>query len=192
MLCALLEAIPSVSNIAGTYGAFLKIDDPRKFKNLKLIRPEVLYSENTHQCYREDANELIRQVTCDILYLDPPYNERQYAPNYHILETIAVWDKQIGNSKTGLPNWKSKKSKYCSKKEASLSFEDLVKNAKCKYIVLSYNTEGIIPYDDIIKILQQKGETIEYKMPYRRFKSNSNGELKKKPLKELLFVTKVF
>jgi adenine-specific DNA-methyltransferase len=191
LLCSLLEAVPSVSNIAGTYGAFLKIDDPRKFKTLRLKRPELIFCGKGHQCFNEDANELAKRVTCDILYVDPPYNTRQYAANYHILETIATWDKKIKDSKTGLSSWDSKKSKYSSKRECVTALEDLVRNANSKYIVMSYNTEGIIPYPEIRRILEARGKTVEYKMSYRRFKSNSNGDKSNSPLKELLFLTKI-
>jgi adenine-specific DNA-methyltransferase len=190
LLCALLESVPSVSNIAGTYGAFLKIDDPRKFKTLRLRPPSLVFRGHGHQCYNEDANELVKRISCDILYVDPPYNARQYAANYHILEMITVWDKKIKDLKTGLIPWDNKKSKYSSKKDCVAALEELVKNAKCKYIIMSYNSEGIIPYNEIVRILSNKGKMIEYKKTYRRFKSNHGG-IGKPPLKELLFVTKV-
>lgn len=188
LLCSLLEEVPSVSNIAGTYGAFLKIDDPRKFKSLRLRAPNLIFRGHGHECYNEDANELVKTRQCEILYVDPPYNTRQYAANYHILEMIAVWDKKIKDLKTGLIFWENKKSRYSSKVECVAALEELVANTKCKYIVMSYNSEGIIPRSEIRRILSAKGELIEYEKTYRRFKSNSKGH-GKAPLKELLFFT---
>jgi adenine-specific DNA-methyltransferase len=190
LLCSLLEAVPSVSNIAGTYGAFLKINDPRIFKRLLLRPPQLLCYGAGHECYNEDANQLIRRISCDILYLDPPYNTRQYAANYHILEAIAIWDKKIKNTKTGLIFWEDKKSRYCSKTECVSALEDLVANAKCKHILMSYNSEGIIPRDEIIRILSTRGNVMEYSKTYRRFKSHRRG-LQNTLLKELLFYLKV-
>lgn len=190
LLCSLLEIVPSVSNVAGTYGAFMKINDPRMFKPLILEVPDLIQSNLNHECYNEDSNQLIKNITCDILYLDPPYNNRQYATNYHILESIAVWDKKILENKTGLRPYDDKKSLYCYEKKCIKVFEDLIKSAKCKYILLSYNTEGIIPYEDILRILNEKGELKIYEKEYRRYKSNSNGE-SKDSVKEIVFFVKV-
>lgn len=192
LVCSLLEEIPSVSNIAGTYGAFLKNNDPRMFKPLLLQVPTLIENHANHKSFKEDGNKLIRRISCDILYIDPPYNNRQYAPNYHILETVAVWDKKIIDSKTGLRPYDSQKSLYCYTNKCTNIFEDLILNSKCKYILFSYNTEGIIPYKDIMRILMKKGKVTVYTQEYRRFKSNSNGYQKKFGLKELLFFVEVF
>ncbi len=191
LLCSLLEVVPSVSNIAGTYGAFMKIDDPRKFKPLLLEIPTLIESELKHECHKEDSNKLIKEISCDILYIDPPYNNRQYATNYHLLETIAVWDKEIINNKTGLRYYEKQKSNYCYSSKCIRVFEDLIKNAKCKFILLSYNSEGIIPCEEIKRILSEKGKVKVYHKEYRRYKSNSNGSGLKEDLKELLFLVEV-
>ena len=191
LLCSLLEVVPSISNVAGTYGAFMKIDDPRMFKLLILEVPTLIESELKHECHNKDSNELIKEIFCDILYIDPPYNSRQYAPNYHLLETIAVWDKKILDNKTGLRPYDNQKSKYCYKSKCVKSFEELIKEAKCKFILMSYNNEGIIPHEEIMRILSNKGEVKVYNQEYRRYKSNSNGNKNKESLRELLFFVKV-
>lgn len=190
LLCSLLEEIPSVSNIAGTYGAFLKINDPRMFKPLTLSVPNLIQSDKPHRCYNEDANELIRRISCDILYVDPPYNTRQYAPNYHILETVAVWDKKIKDTKTGLRPWEHQKSAYSYVGKSVEAFEDLITSANCKYLLFSYNTEGLMPRKEIIRVLSLRGKPIEYLINYRRYKSHKVENPKEK-LKELLFFVEV-
>jgi len=189
LLCTLLEKVPSISNIAGTYGAFLKINDQRMFKPLLLNVLNLIESNIKHYCYKESANQLVRKISPDVLYIDPPYNTRQYASNYHILESIAVWDKKIRDNKTGLRNYNEQKSDYCYLNKCASAFEDLIMNAKCKHIIFSYNTEGIIPYNEIIRILSLRGEPIEYRQRYRRYKSNGNGikNHKGNELEELLF-----
>jgi len=174
LLTSLLEAIPSVSNISGTYGAFLKSWDPRALKPLQLEVPEIIESDLRHEAYQEDANRLIGRIECDILYLDPPYNTRQYATNYHILETVARWDNPRIYGKTGLRPYKQQKSAYCIRTQAILALSDLVCRAKCKHILMSYNSEGIMPHEEIAQVLGKRGPLDLFSRPYRRFKSHSN------------------
>jgi len=184
LLTALIEAVPFVSNISGTYGAFLKINDPRMFKKIFLEYPKLIYSNKSYKANFTDSNKLIKKIKCDILYIDPPYNKRQYPSNYHMLETIAEWDKKLLDTKTGLRPWDHQKSLYCSTRKCIEVFEDLINNADCKYILFSYNTEGIIPTDEIMRILENKGVVQEYEQDYLRFKSNSRKSDVKKFLKE--------
>lgn len=176
LLAALIDAADFVANISGTYGAYLKIWRSMALKSLALKIPDIKNNGKKNEIYQEDSNILIKQVECDVLYIDPPYNERQYAPNFHVLESLAVWDKQKLSGKTGQRDYLSKKSQYCLKKVAVSVFNDLITNARAKYIVVSYNNEGIIPQRDIIHILKSKGETTEYSMDYRRFRTERDNE----------------
>jgi len=191
LLCSLLEEVPSISNIAGTYGAFLKINDPRMSKTLQIKMPEIITSNLNHMCYNDDGNDLIKRIKCDVLYIDPPYNSRQYPANYHMWETIAVWDKQLLDTKTGLRPWTNQRSDYCSTKKVNKTFSDLVKNADCKYILFSYNTDGLMSEETITDILSLKGKVKTYRKEYRRFKSNSRKPDPKTNLDELLFFVKI-
>ena len=92
LLSSLIESIPFVSNIAGTYGAYLKHWDKRALKKLELVKLDVVENHKKNKCFNVDANELIHKISGDILYIDPPYNSRQYVPNYHILQTVAKYD----------------------------------------------------------------------------------------------------
>ena len=190
ILSAILEGIPFISNISGTYGAFLKIDDPRMSKTFTIKVPELIKSKKSHKCYNTDSNELIKKITCDVLYVDPPYNHRQYAPNYHMWETVAVWDKQLLDSMTGLRPYNDQKSLYCMKGKCVKAFEDLIENASCKHILFSYNSEGIMSDGQIKKILSNKGKVKRYTKDYRRFKSNSKSKSAKKQIKEFLYYVK--
>lgn len=173
---SLINAADFVANISGTYGAYLKIWRSMALKQLTLLIPEIISNNKENQIYQEDANSLIKKISSDILYIDPPYNGRQYAPNFHVLESLAVWDKVDLIGKTGQRNYENRKSKYCLKREATKVFEDLIVNAKTKYIALSYNNEGIIPREELIKILEKKGKLIEYRTDYRRFRTESDNE----------------
>lgn len=176
LLSALIDAADFVANISGTYGAYLKIWRSMALKELKLKVPTLYDNNKDNEIYNIDANNLIEDIDCDVLYIDPPYNERQYASNFHVLESLAVWDKQILFGKTGQRDYASKKSKYCSKSEAMIVFEDLIAKAKAKYIIVSYNSEGIIPGEKILDILRTRGKVKEFTTDYRRFRTERDSE----------------
>jgi len=182
----LIDAVTKVSNISGTFGAFLKIDDKRKYKPLKLEPIEFIKSKHKNKCYNVDIYSIIENIRGDILYLDPPYNSRQYPPYYHILETISLNDTPNIYGKTGRRPYKNKLSPFCLKKEALPSILEIINKAKFKHIFLSYNTDGIINLENLYKSLKKYGNTEIFFKQYKRYKSNGNGD-NKKSLKEVLF-----
>lgn len=174
LLAGLIESVPSVSNIAGTYGAYLKGWDKRAFKKLCLTRMEIFDNGKENLSFNCDANELIKDIEGDILYLDPPYNTRQYAPNYHLLETISRYDNPKIHGVTGIRPYQDEKSKYCRRGEVLDAFEALVARAKFSNVILSYSSEGLMSSDDIEKIMKRYGIEQSYQcctIPYRRYKS---------------------
>lgn len=185
LIAVLIEAIPFVSNISGTYGAYNKFWDKRSLKNLVLRNIEISDNKKENKAYNLDGNELIKQISGDILYIDPPYNKRQYSSNYHLLETVAKYDFPTLKGVTGLRENETK-SDYCKKNAVLTSFEDLIKNAQFKHIIVSYSTEGIMGVNDMESVLQKYGKDYKlYEIDYRRFKSRETS-LKHK-LKELMF-----
>lgn len=195
LLSSLIEAVPFVANISGNYAAYLKHWDPRTKKSLKLKVPEILYSKRNNKAFKKDANELVRKIKTDILYLDPPYNTRQYAANYFLLEIIAEgWFKgskpQI-YGKTGMRPYETQKSKYCQKNNAREAFEDLVANAKTKYIILSYNDEGILSESAIKEILEKRGSVDVFYRSHRRYRSINQSKQDRREVKEKLYFVKV-
>ena len=179
LLASLINAADHIANMSGTYGAYLKIWRSVALKKIKLLPIEIYDNKKENKVFQQDANELITSISGDILYLDPPYNSRQYAPNFHVLESIAVWDKQELKGKTGLRNYDDQKSMYSQKSNALTAFEDLIEKANFKNIVLSYNNEGIIPPENIREILSKKGELTIYDTTYRRFRTERDHENRK-------------
>ncbi|MBN2838092.1 MAG: DNA adenine methylase [Fusobacteriaceae bacterium] len=181
---ALIESIDKVANTASVYGAFLKNIKRTAQASLKMIPYLSIFdNKKDNKVYNEDVNNLIGKLSGDILYLDPPYNHRQYSSNYHLLETIAKYDNPLISGKTGLRDSQGQKSLYCSKPKAVEAFEDLVMKSKFKYILLSYNDEGIIPLNEIERIFNKKGKYIQYNTEYKRFKADkdeSRNHLKSK------------
>ncbi len=170
LLASLLESADKVANTASVYGAFLKHIKASAKKPIE-IKPAHFYkTQHSHLVYQEDANELIKTISGDILYLDPPYNARQYGANYHLLNTIAKYNIFVPKGKTGLPQYY--KSNYCKKTEVENSFFNLIKNAQFKYIFLSYNNEGLMSKETVKEILSNFGKYRLKTIKYKRFKAD--------------------
>jgi adenine-specific DNA-methyltransferase len=189
ILCSLLEAIDRVANTASMYGAFLK-----KFKNSArrplTLKPLELSNHVTGcKAFNRNANEIIKEVECDVLYLDPPYNHRQYGANYHVLETIAAYDKPPLTGITGMRNYE--RSEYCRQKTAKEALEHLVRSARTKHILLSYNDEGLIALDDVLQILSLRGEPKTFHTAYNRFKADNGREYKRDSTIEYIHYVRV-
>ena len=170
LLASLLESADKVANTASVYGAFLKHIKQSASKELILEPAYFIKNDNSHQVFNMDSNELIKEISGDILYLDPPYNQRQYSSNYHMLNTIALYDDFEPKGKTGLREYN--RSDYCKKREVHNSFEELIKNANFKYIFLSYNNEGLMSKSNIEIIMKKYGEYNLATKEYQRFKAD--------------------
>lgn len=186
LLCSLLESADKVANTASVYGAYLK-----KLKH-SAQKPMVVESacfETTCQhnvVCQEDINCLINKIEGDILYLDPPYNQRQYGANYHLLNTIVEYKPFVPRGKTGMRNYY--RSKYCMQREVGRELERLVGCAKFKYIFLSYNNEGLLDFDDIKSIFEKYGKYSLVTKVYKRFKSDADCRRKHKASETLEYI----
>lgn len=170
LLASLLESADKVANTASVYGAYLKQLKKTAQKDLILKSAEFELNNNEHEVYNIDSNELIKQIEGDILYLDPPYNARQYGANYHLLNTIAKYDIFIPKGKTGLRDYN--RSKYCGANSVKTEFEELIKKANFKYIFLSYNNEGLMSVEDVKKIMSKYGIYDLASTSYQRFRAD--------------------
>lgn len=187
LIACIVEGIPFVSNISGTYGAFHKTWERRSFKKYELFRLDVNQNRKDNHCYNCDGVELVKSISGDILYIDPPYNNRQYLPNYHVLETAAKYDYPEVRGVTAQRPYENSKSDFCIKNKVVSAFSKLVKNANFRYIILSYSTDGLMTVNQIEEIMKSYGkeDTFKiYEIPYKRYKSREST--KKNELKELL------
>jgi len=173
LLTSLLEAADKVANTASVYGAYLKNLKKTAEKPLTLLPAEYEIANSSHQVYNKNSNVLIKEIEGDILYLDPPYNARQYGANYHMLNTIAKYDTFVPSGKTGLRQYN--RSDYCKKGAVETAFEELIKNAKFQYIFLSYNNEGLMPEGKIRQIMQRYGKYDLATTAYQRFKADKTA-----------------
>ena len=170
LLASLIESADKVANTASVYGAYLK--------QLKRSAQRVLVLEaagfdtvgDGHEVYQEDANGLIGRISGDILYMDPPYNQRQYGANYHMLNTIARYDTFTPRGKTGLREYA--RSDYCKKSVVLERFEALIREADFHYIFLSYNNEGLMQSQEVEAIMSRYGRYRLATTGYQRFKAD--------------------
>ncbi len=172
LLASLINSIDKYANTASVYGAFLKKVKKSAAKEFKLELLPVIGGNNNNEVFNEDVNSLIHRINGDILYLDPPYNARQYCTNYHVLETIARYDYPELHGKSGLREYQAQKSKYCSTRTVVEEFDDLIRNADFQYIFLSYNNEGLMPFDVIRQTMEQYGEYTMFDTDYKRFRAD--------------------
>lgn len=195
LITSLLYAMDKIANTVGHYDAYRKNASFEKQLTLSVLLPEELNSNNT--CYNLDANELIKTIKCDLLYLDPPYNSRQYCDAYHLLENVARWEKPEVHGVARKMDRTSLKSDYCMI-TATKAFEELIENADAKYILLSYNnmsdkgndrSNAKISDEDILRILNKKGKVSVFESDYKSF---STGKSDIKDNKERLFLCEVF
>jgi adenine-specific DNA-methyltransferase len=170
LLASLIESADKVANTASVYGAYLKKIKKSAQKTIVIEPANFDITKNNHQVFNLDSNKLIKNIKGDILYLDPPYNARQYGSNYHLLTTIAKYDNFIPQGKTGLRDYY--RSSYCKKNEVKNSFEELIKSANFKYIFLSYNNEGLMSENEVSEIMSGYGKYSLKTTNYQRFKAD--------------------
>ncbi|MDR3244536.1 MAG: Dam family site-specific DNA-(adenine-N6)-methyltransferase [Elusimicrobiota bacterium] len=178
LLASLIEGIPGISNITGTYGAFLKYWDKRAYQTFKMSKLNIIDNNRINMSFNDDALKLIKNIEGDIIYIDPPYNSRQYLPNYHLLETISLYDKPKIHGVTGMREYIDKKSPFCIKKEALDAFNYLIENVKFENIVMSYSCDGIMSAKQIESVLKKHciSDTYRfYKYPYRKYKGKEKS-----------------
>lgn len=173
LLGSLINSIDKCANTASVYGAYLKQLKQSAQKTMKLVPLPFMRGEVPCKVYNEDISTLIEKVQGDILYLDPPYNDRQYCANYHMLETIAKNDNPIIKGKTGLRDYKEQKSVFCVKSKVADAFDNLIRNADFVYIFVSYNNEGLMSLETIKEIMSKYGEYSLFTKDYRRFKADN-------------------
>lgn len=174
LLASLINSIDRFANTASVYGAFLKKIKKSAAKEFQLELLPIVDGDKESKAYNDDISNVIHKIGGDILYLDPPYNARQYCTNYHVLETIARYDSPELKGKTGLRDYSKQKSLFCSPRTVVEAFDDILRNADFDYIFLSYNNEGLMPFDVIQHTMEKYGEYQRFEQEYRRFKADTD------------------
>jgi adenine-specific DNA-methyltransferase len=192
LLASLLYSVDKVANTVGHFDAYFKkevLDDNFIMKQIDTIPVKNV------SIFREDANMFVKNMSADMVYIDPPYNSRQYSRFYHVLETLIKWDKPKLYGVALKPEPENM-SDYC-RNNAKHKFSELVKDIKAEYLVVSYNntydsksnsSRNKITLEEIERILMKRGSAKIFEKDYRYFNAGSTNF---KNHKEYLFVTKV-
>ena len=192
LITSLIYAMDRIANTIGHYEAYIKKEIKPQSLVIKLIDYK-RYKNVT--LFKQDANILAKSIKADVVYIDPPYNSRQYSRFYHVYETLVKWDMPELYG-TAMKPAEENMSAYCSSK-APIAFADLIQSLDTKYIVVSYNntynsksksSQNKISLEQILEVLNAKGETKVLEHKHQYFNA---GKTQFDNHKELLFVTKV-
>lgn len=190
LLAPLIYQSSYCSNTSGVFKAFHRGwggrngDALYRIRSRLTIRPPIFYDNGCNNLsLREDALVLAERIRCDIAYIDPPYNQHQYGSNYHLLNTVALWDKppisryieQGKKTKSAIRlDWRtSRRSPYCYSATALSAFSELVARIRAAYVLVSYSTDGIMPVDALFDVLGRKGSLEVFTKRYKRYRVSS-------------------
>jgi adenine-specific DNA-methyltransferase len=183
LLACLIESVSSVSNTAGVYGAYLKKWDSRALKSILLNKFNLDSASYSNLItYNSKLEDVIESIECDILYLDPPYTQNQYGTQYHILETLILNDHPVISRVTGSRSTAPMRSDWSKKYKANILLDKILSKTNAKYVILSYNNDGIMSKEFIEASMKRYGKPdtflckqIMYKK-YQNWKSSNQRE----------------
>lgn len=194
LITSLIYGMDKKAATVGHYDAYRigQVDTSRIIFGLPDIKP----LKTTNTILTQDANQAAVEGTWDLVYLDPPYNSRQYSDMYHLLENVATWEKKPVKYKALKIDRTHIKSNYCTSK-AVPAFTDLIEKLNTKYILFSYNDTGTrgnsrsaarITDTEIIEALSRRGKVTVINIHHKGF---TTGKSKIGDIKERLFLCEV-
>ena len=193
LLASLIVSADAVGNVPSVYGAYLKKFKDRASRALEFVPIHTLTTLPAVQskAYNKDvlSDELLQQIEADVVYLDPPYNERQYSKNYFPLNMIAKTPAQLASEpalkgKTGIPT-DCFISPFCKKQGVEGAFETLFQTLKTKWIFVSYNSESLLSKEKMLELMGKYGKATVIERDQKRFKNYEYNE--DKAIQEYLF-----
>lgn len=201
LMASLIESVSCVSNTAGVYGAFLKKWDTRALKPIVFQKVGAsLAVARGIQGQHAKLEDIISDVDCDVLYLDPPYTQNQYGTQYHLLETLVLNDAPKISPVTGSRSTAPYRSDWSKDLKAHILLDKIIAKTKARYVVMSYSNDGIFTKEFIEAVLKRYGkpetlkcEKIVYKQ-YLNWKATEDDEhfeylffIEKKPNEEVVY-----
>jgi len=178
-----------VSTGIGKFGGVGENALPRIKGKIEIKKPIFSNFSCQYCVFQKDANELVKELPfVDLAYIDPPYNQHPYGSNYFMLNLI-ISNKLEGTVSrvSGIPGgWN--RSNYNKKKNALIAFDDLIKNLKAKYAIISYNSEGFIGFDDMLALLKNYGKVRIKEITYNAYRGSRNLQNRSLYVSEYLFV----
>ncbi|MBM6808387.1 Dam family site-specific DNA-(adenine-N6)-methyltransferase [Faecalicoccus pleomorphus] len=175
LIASLIDSVSKVSNTAGVYGAYLKKWDSRATKDIiisevdhNICKPKKL------KCINSKIEDIIENVQCDILYMDPPYTQNQYGTQYHLLETLVLNDNPTVSKVTGSRKTAPMRSDWSKAYKCHILLDRIVAKTKAKHILLSYNNTGLMSKEFIEAVLKRYGKLETYicrKIQYKKYQN---------------------
>jgi adenine-specific DNA-methyltransferase len=173
--------------------ALLRIASP-----MRLLPPDLVPGPEG-EASAADAAVFCAGRPADIAYLDPPYNQHQYGSNYHLLTTIARWDRPpVSEERDGTgflldrsgirPDWVRTRSEFCGRRTAVPAFESLLAAVDARFILVSYNEGGILPPAQLLELLSRRGEVRVEAVPYVAYRGGRQSATRAERTSEFLFV----
>jgi len=186
LISSLIESMDRVANTAGTYYAYLKNMSYKSLRRYKfdLIKP--VKGAINCKAYFIDAIAMMKQKSYDIIYLDPPYNERSYAHYYHLPETVAKLKTPQLKGKCGIPVGEILRSDFNHRKKAIIALQDIMKIAQFKLLVFHYAENGLLHHDTINNLLKPYGRVENIELNSRQYSANKAH----KSIKNLLYIVR--
>lgn len=176
LLHDLVMGANDVANIAGTYGHYLSSIVGRA-KDLIALKPtELNLRKDTgkHKATCGYAEDIAGRIACDVCYIDPPYMKRQYAANYHILETLARGDEPEAAGQSGLRPWRDQYSNFCTRTRIQESFGRIFSTMECRHYLVSYSEDGLLSVGELLELFSKYGKVTVKEFKHKRFKSNNS------------------
>ena len=177
-----MYATDKIANTVGHFEHFLS--KKPKDKDVFLKMPRINSFAGKSSIYNLDANKLVRSISCDIAYIDPPYNARQYVNFYHVLENLVRWNKPKEFEGTSMKFKREELKSEYSKSKAPEILQDLISNLKAKLILVSYNntysaksnaSNNKITEDQLIEILSTRGKVKRREIKHKSFNSGKTN-----------------
>ena len=201
LLAAIIEGADRIANTAGVYAAYIKQWQPNALRPLKVAAEPPIRSDARCAAHQADAAQVAETLgSIDLLYVDPPYNTRQYAGYYHVPELIARgwFDDQVTlRGKTGLIADAEQRSAWCSRRDAPNALRSLLSATGACHVLVSYNSEGVIGDSDLRAILADAaidGRVKRFTRRYKRYRADSDREgrrYKADEVRELLYYARL-
>ncbi|MDN5795464.1 MAG: DNA adenine methylase [Intrasporangium sp.] len=172
LLHHLILSTNRVANISGTYGYFLRTLSRPALQTLTFEPIEFERTTGDHAVIQGRVEQLASTFTTDAVYLDPPYTKRQYAGNYHVLETLAREDEPVAAGDGGLRPWTDQASDFCYRRSAGQAFRETLKRLEVPHVFISYSEDGQVEEDELLSILSDFGKVTLHEQPHARYRSN--------------------
>jgi adenine-specific DNA-methyltransferase len=172
LLVSVMEAADRVDSTCGVQMAYLKQWAPRAHNDLALRLPALLERPSSGPCRstQMDALEAAQSLSADVAYLDPPYNQHSYLGNYHIWESLVLWDKpEVYGVACKRIDVKERKSPFNSKRRAVDALRAVVDAIDARHLVVSFNNEGYIPRPEMEAMLATRGEVLVIEKDFKRY-----------------------